>query len=90
MEKQTIHCLIDDAHGIYVPQAFAQGFDMVAWSVHPEDAAILSSGPDTEYYWDTWDTVLNDAKFTDEHGETWYLYQEGDLFVVSENHEWEE
>lgn len=79
--SDNIHCIIDGALGIYVPQKFAQNFDMPAWGVSVENAEILRVGPDHEFYWDTWDDVLRDASLTDPSGQVWELTQDSDLFA---------
>jgi len=36
-------------------------------------------GPDDEWYWDAWDTVLNNAEF---EGRILHLGESGDLFLA--------
>ena len=55
-----------------------------------EDWAIVEAGPDHEYYWDTWDTVLANAQVTDENGVQYTLDQDGDLRLVPVGMEWSE
>lgn len=74
--------LLMDNRGIYIPQHFAEGFDMGQWGVGEEDAAILLAGPDHEGYWETWDRVLDGARFTDSDGVEWHVEQDGDLWSV--------
>jgi hypothetical protein len=68
-------CLIDDAYGIYVPQA----------GISVEDAAVLLAGPDHERYWETWDRVLRNARYTDKDVRVWRLEQDGDLFAWTDD-----
>lgn len=80
-------CLIDSAHGIYIPTIFVQGFTwgkgIDEWSgIDKEDIEILRTGPDHPEYWDAWDMVLNNARFVDEKGRCWWLEQDEDLFIV--------
>ena len=75
-------CIVDCHYGIYVPQSFAERYDMNAWHVSPEDAKILLAGPDHEFYWDTWDDVLGHAYYEREDGKCFTLEQDGDLFAV--------
>jgi hypothetical protein len=88
---ETIRCLIDGARGIYVPMSFATCYDHRVWHISEDDYAILSTGPDQEYYWETWDDVLNYAHY-EEGKHTWRLYlgESGDLFCVRDDHEFEE
>jgi len=84
-----IACILDGNRGIYIPKAFADGFDMKLWHVKKSDAAILSAGPDHEYYWDTWDDILRDAWMKDGKHK-WRLSQDGDLFAVRNDYDWPE
>lgn len=83
-------CLVDSAYGVYVPQVFAENYDLSDWGISAEDAAILLSGPDHRWYWETWDMVLCDAHCTDENGRVWRLEQDGDLFAWADDEEEEE
>ena len=73
--------LIDGAHGIYIPQIFAETFDLSEWSVEPIDREILKAGPEHPEYWDVWDSVLMYASCTNKEG-TWYLGQDMDLWAM--------
>ena len=76
------YCIVDGCHGIYVPQNFAKRHDMASWHVAQDDVDILLSGPDNEFYWETWDDVLRDAYYVDGVGLRFTLEQDGDLFAV--------
>jgi len=80
-----MHCLLDSARGIYLPQNFVECFDGSDWGLDPEDVAILKKGPDSEYYWEAWDSVLSSAKFIDAIGRVYFLYlgESGDLFAAT-------
>ena len=72
--------LLDDHHGIYIPQFFAEeffGFD----GIDQEDIEICRAGPDHEHYWEAWDAILSNAYSIDKHGHEWRLYQDGDLWI---------
>lgn len=76
MEKETL--IVDGHHGIYVPQVFAQHFTQQ--NCADEDWETLKAGPETDWYWESWEAVLQDWKSP--KGET--LDQtDGDLFLVS-------
>jgi len=80
----SIECYSDNARGIYIPQHFAETFN-TGWSnIDQEDISILKQGPDHELYWDAWTEVLDNAKF-EKDGNTWILYQDGDLWCVCLN-----
>lgn len=78
----NIHVLLDGSRGIYIPRDFVTGFDMDAWNVSEEDAQDCSD-PENEYYWETWDSILNSASYTSKDGRVWSLYQDSDLFAVA-------
>lgn len=69
--------LVDGCAGIYVPQRFAQNYDMRFWGVSVEAEAVLLSGPDHEDYWEVWDEVLMECGV----GGDWRLWQDGDLWA---------
>lgn len=75
---------LSDARGIYIPRDFAQGTkrECVA-NVNDEDWQTLLAGPDHEWYWEAWETVLDRATLTDPtSGEQFTLYQDGDLWLL--------
>lgn len=74
-------CLLDSAHGQYIPQSFVELYNADEWGISEEDAEILLSGPDHEWYWETWEEVLNSAEFTDNNGNKYCLHQDGDLWA---------
>lgn len=79
-------CYADSARGIFIPQFFAESIRReLVQNVTDEDWTILESGPDHEQYWDTWDDVTSSAILTDDFGDTWTLYQDGDLWLVPAN-----
>src|SRR5215207_7760277 len=75
--------LLNSAHGIHIPQLFAyqihrnlvEGVDDKAW-------AALEAGPDHEWYWETWDTVQNNARVNHPTLGPCYLWQDEDLWLV--------
>jgi hypothetical protein len=90
-----IYCIVDGAAGIYVPQEFAESTDPRVWHVDPADHAVLAKGPPfgaadaSEDYWDVWESILDSAYMSDGRHK-WMLYQDGDLFAVRDDFEWEE
>lgn len=77
----------DSARGVYIPQHFAESIqrDCVT-GVTQEQWAILAldpNDPETEWYWETWEDVENNAVITDkDSGIAYRLYQDGDLWLV--------
>lgn len=82
----------DSARGVYIPQYFAESIKRECVSgVDPSDLDSLTMGPDEcEYYWETWEVVLNSAVVTNLDGNQFYLYQDGDLWLVPVDYEFEE
>ena len=86
--------LITDATGQYIPQVFMKMIEdnepQKKWrGIEPDDQKILLEGPDHEYYWDTWEMVLQNA-FCVINGQYWYINQDGDLWAVRHDYEWDE
>jgi hypothetical protein len=77
-----VQILVSDHHGIYVPQVFAEQFNWSGISV--DDLKTIEEGPEADYYWEAWSLVLSDAFHNDKDGNTWRLYQDGDLFAYCE------
>ena len=76
-----IQLLLSDARGIYIPRDFVKNFDLTEWQGIPEDAVKDCENPENEYYWDSWEMILNNARYTDKNGNVWRLMQDGDLWV---------
>ena len=76
--------LLADRHGVYIPQTFAEDFGGDAWGIDEDshDWLALLAGPETDAYWDAWDSVLSRATHTDSKGNVWTLHQDGDLWAV--------
>ena len=84
----TVHFL-DGARGVYIPQNFAEIIIRDAVSgVSDEDWKILEAGPDHEWYWETWDGVMNNAVITDSDDEKYVLYQDSDLWLIPKDALW--
>lgn len=76
-----ISLLLSDSRGVYIPRDFVNNFDLDKWHVKEDYMDELSS-TDNEWYWDTWDVILNNAYFVDENGNKWELWQDGDLWAI--------
>ena len=76
-----IEILLSDHHGIHIPRIFVEDFG--GWGVSHEDVVDLAD-PEKEFYWETWEAVLQYAKHTDSKGNVWRLCQDGDLFAYCE------
>ena len=84
VRKPNMILLVSDSYGIYVPQVFAESFGE-NWEISEEDLEILKTGPDHEFYWEAWETVLNNARSTcREDGKEYWLQQDGDLWAIED------
>lgn len=84
MKKEpAIILYASSSRGVYIPQFFAESCDETIWKVKKDDIRDLRQGPDGEYYWDTWISVLDNATAT-LNGDTYYLHQseDGDLWAL--------
>ena len=91
---------LSDARGQYIPRDFAKSFADRAKhvaGVTDEQWAILESGPEggmdsddnaSEWYWEVWGEVCDDAIVTDTNGDKFRIYQDGDCWLVPVNMEW--
>lgn len=83
--KQNPALLLDSARGFYIPKNFVEQFDMTKWEgISAEDIEILKAGDNFDTnpsFWETWDSVLGNASYTDPQGRKWLLYQDGDLWA---------
>lgn len=59
--------------------------DDIAWAID-----CISDGPEHEHYWDAWGVILNEAKHVDDYGNEWRLWQDGNLFAVCSDYDFEE
>lgn len=73
--------IFDGSRGVYIPQAFGQHCNENWHGVSAENRQTLINGPDDEWYWEAWDSVLNSAYF-EKDGNKWTLYQDGDLWAM--------
>lgn len=81
-------CWLDSNRGVYIPQTFAEDFLLDCdgrlykhvKGVSFNDLKILCAGPDTEWYWETWESVLNNVVLVDDKGVEWGIIHSEDLF----------
>ena len=79
---------LSDARGVYIPRDFCDIDKSRVENVEPGDWEILESGPDNELYWDVWCGVCDNAIVTDDKGNRFRLYQDGDLWLIPVGMEW--
>lgn len=83
-----VNHLVNSAHGIYVPQVFVKYAEAYGWIIpphHSDDVASIEEGPESEYYWESWESLLSMPSRVDEEGNRWTLHQDGDLFEVCDD-----
>jgi hypothetical protein len=84
---------LSDSRGVYIPRDFAASFNdrsKAVAGVSAEDWAVLDAGPDHALYWDAWTDVGADAVVTDEHGHTYFVWQDGDCWLIPTGMEWQD
>lgn len=83
--------ILSDSNGVYIPQIFCEDVDE-KWAhsrgIDYKDVETCQAGPDHEWYWEAWESILNSCNYTDNTGITWRLIQDGDLFEVPDGYEW--
>ena len=78
---QAVELLVADNSGVYIPQEFANRFDLSLWNnIDEDDVATIRKGPDAEWYWEAWENILSSAQYK-HNGKTWHLYQNGDVWA---------
>ena len=75
-------CFFDSARGVHIPRDFINSIDPDYWQPINDDDRNDLSNFENDHYWDTWQTILDTQFVTDEKGNKWQLYQDGDLFLV--------
>lgn len=75
--------LYDSNRGQYIPQHFAEDIDRSLLSgVNDTDLDELALGPDYEGYWETWASVLDNARIQHPTLGMCWLHHDGDLWLV--------
>jgi hypothetical protein len=81
MDTMILFC--DSASGRYIPQRFAAEIKQEYLHGVTQDQLNELADPDSEWYWDTWNTVLNNARIVDHNtGQTFILHHDGDLWLL--------
>jgi len=83
---ENVNLLLTDARGIYIPRDFVTGFNLSKFTGISDNDVETCENPENEWYWEAWDSILNNARFTAEDGRIFYLYQEGDLWLLCYDH----
>jgi len=73
----------NSASGRYIPQRFAAEIMPQYLTGVSQDQINELADPDSEWYWQTWEDVLNNAKVVDNTtGQTYTLWHDGDLWLL--------
>ena len=87
---QEPNLVLLDSHGVYIPQIYCEDADE-HWAncvgVDYKDVQICQAGPEHEWYWEAWQSILDNASIVSD-GVTWRLHQDGDLWEVPDGYEW--
>ena len=79
---ENAELFLDSNRGVYIPQNFAEQVrHELVENVTAEQWDILQAGPDHEWYWETWERVL-DYAVLDDGNRKFTLYQDGDLWLI--------
>ena len=87
MELKRI-CLVSEIHGRYIPITFIRTYDMAA--CHCKNLAKAYIEADDEMRGWIWDDIVRDAWWVDDAGHRWTLHQDGDLYGIRDDYEWED
>lgn len=81
LKHDPVMLFCDSASGRYIPQRFAAEIMPQFLCGVSQDELNELADPDSEYYWDTWDRVLNNARVVID-GQTFILHHDGDLWLL--------
>ena len=85
--------LLDGNRGIYIPKIFAEEIINGVYRVkNREDLTVLLNdldSPNNEYYWESWEDLLNNCILLDSKGNEFTLYQNDDLWAIPEGYDME-
>lgn len=83
LETQKVRMLTDTPEEL-IPQEFARRASLTFWrGVEQEDLDILKDGPEHAFYWETWEMIVEYARWTSEaDGTEWRLaWTGGELWL---------
>lgn len=99
MTESTREVLLSDRQGVHIPRLWLRycyldhhwnPASRTGWiGLSKWAREVLEAGPDGEFYWEAWDTATRNVRFVSpDH--TWWLEPDGDLFVVRDDHQYED
>lgn len=87
MTQNTIQLAVDGSHGIYAAKRFFELYPQFVDRLDADEELIMQD-PEHEHHSDTWERFVNDFEVMVD-GTRWYIWEDGDIFFVSENHDFE-
>jgi hypothetical protein len=82
---------LSDSRGVYIPRDFACSFNNRSkdvTGVSEDDWSVLEAGPHgSEYYWEVWQEVCDNATVTDVDGIVYTIYQDGYCWLIPQGME---
>ena len=87
---RNINLLLDSNRGVFIPRDFATLYldpEMTHLTIKPECVPLVNrckpviSDPNNEWYWDSWDELIDGLILVDRSGNEWGLFQNGDLWI---------
>ena len=78
--------LVDCHHGIYIPNIFMQEINNGSYKVKnlSEISELFTdlASPENDFYWESWEDMLNNCILIDLKGNEYTLWQNDDLWAV--------
>jgi hypothetical protein len=89
-QENKIHLAIDGSSGVYCPSRFCTEYPKPDHLTQDDwDFVADSDNMEQDGYWDAWQDILDNATF-EQDGHTWTVYQDGDVWLVRSDVEWDE
>ena len=90
LRENVYSLLITDASGIYIPQRFSEELEINGYQHEWNKLSQwtrdqIKAGPESEWYWDAWNTAESDLVRFDANGDEWSIVQNGDLWEVNQS-----
>jgi len=85
MKEPQPQLLLDCHHGMYIPKLFLEQYSSrLVKELTAEEKRDLNH-PEQEFYWDVWNTVIENSILLDDDDNFYYLCEnDGDLWAVPE------
>ena len=91
VQEDKVILFADGAYGIYAPQRFVERLNRDKVTIEgfcPDSWRAVKAGPDHEWYWEAWEDITQNCTFvSNETGAEYYIYQDGDVWLVDKTAE---